>query len=119
MATGRISAIEKANYLGWQAPTSAKANLNNPERLISLLTGAWLGYRALRSSGSTTRLLASVASGALLHRGLTGHCAAYAKMGIDTARGESSPGHGVMKSNEGLHIDRSITIARPLEDVYA
>jgi uncharacterized membrane protein len=60
-------------------------------------------------------MLGAAAGAALLERGLTGHCRAYSKLGIDTAhRGLSAE-----ESGEAIETAHSITVARPKEELYA
>jgi uncharacterized membrane protein len=59
-------------------------NVGTGERIASGLAGA-----ALLANGivrpSTLNAVLAVGGGALLQRGLTGHCALYQRLGIDTA----------------------------------
>lgn len=65
-------------------------NVSDPERIASALGGALLLGAGLRR-GSLPGALLAVAGGMLVHRGLSGHCMAYAAMGVDTAAAEVRP----------------------------
>ncbi len=90
------------------APTG-KENIDQGERLISVLAGSWLLYKSLKSIGRHPFLgLQGVAAGGLmLYRGATGVCPVYKQMGKDT----SDP--------EAISIIEHITVNAPVEKVYA
>lgn len=57
------------------------------------------------------RLLAAVAGGVLVYRGVTGHCPAYEQLGVSTAPdGEASAGT--------VRVEASVTVDRPQDAVY-
>ncbi len=62
----------------------AQINLGTFERIGSTLMGMALISRAL-GRPSLGRLALAISGAALLQRGLTGHCAAYQRLGISTA----------------------------------
>jgi len=62
----------------------AQRNLGTFERIGSTLMGMALISRAL-GRPSLGRLALAISGAALLQRGLTGHCAAYQRLGISTA----------------------------------
>jgi uncharacterized membrane protein len=89
-------------------------NVGETERLLSLIGGGVLGLFGL-TRGTLTGFGLAALGGALMYRGLTGHCSAYAALGIDTA------GHGEAASipaGQGVKITRAVTINRPAEDLY-
>jgi uncharacterized membrane protein len=59
-------------------------NLGTGERIASGLAGAALLANGILRPSILNAVLA-VGGGALLQRGLTGHCALYQRLGIDTA----------------------------------
>ena len=66
----------------YQHPRSV--NVSQSERLLSTALGAVLAVTALdRSAWSRAALLGL--SGAMLYRGLSGHCHLYKRLGLDTA----------------------------------
>jgi uncharacterized membrane protein len=86
-------------------------NVAGPERVASAAAGAVLGIYGLARGGWLGLGLAGL-GGALVHRGLSGHCNVYAALSLDTAhphRPRSTSvfaGHGV-KVVESFRIDRS------------
>jgi uncharacterized membrane protein len=62
----------------------SRVNVGPNERAASTLGGALLaGFGAGR--GGLLGLLVAAAGGALVYRGMTGHCSAYAAAGVNTA----------------------------------
>lgn len=64
-------------------PAASSMNVGDTERWLSLLGGGLLALYMLRRSLGTVALLSG--AGALLYRGLKGHCPLYQTMGISTA----------------------------------
>jgi uncharacterized membrane protein len=91
-----------------------RINLSDRERWLSLVGGGLLGVFGLTRGNLPGFALACV-GGALIQRGLTGHCYAYEALGIDTAR------HGPQVSvptGHGIKLARSVTINRSAEDLF-
>ena len=86
---------------------STGINVGQSERLVSLLGGGLLTWYGL-SRRSTGGMALAILGGGLLYRGATGHCTAYATMGIDTNGEKGAP----------LHITETITIERPRGEIY-
>jgi uncharacterized membrane protein len=59
--------------------------------------------------GTPGGITLAAAGGYLLYRSLTGHCAAYAALGVTTARSAGDP----------LHVEKSLTVERPAEELYS
>jgi uncharacterized membrane protein len=74
---------------GSPMPADPPANVGNLERGLSLLGGGVLALYILRRSLGNFVLL--FGAGALLYRGLTGHCALYQTMAISTAAQDAQP----------------------------
>jgi len=68
-------------------PAAGPLNVGDTERWLSLLGGGLLALYLLRRSLGTIVLLGG--AGALLYRGLQGHCPLYQTMGLSTAAPES------------------------------
>ena len=90
--------------------TSSQLNVGNTERIASLAGGALLTYLGLRKS-SLGRLGLAATGGALLYRGLTGHCPANEQLGRNTAESNQNTGP--------IEIETNLTVDRPREEVYA
>jgi hypothetical protein len=54
-------------------------NVTVPERIVSVLAGTYLLFRALKKRN--LGIINGAAAGYLLYRGLSGHCPGYAAMG--------------------------------------
>jgi uncharacterized membrane protein len=89
-------------------------NVGEIERRLSLIGGGALAIFGL-TRGNLPGLGLAALGGALIYRGLTGHCPAYGALGIDTAH------HGQAASipaGAGIKISRSVTINRSQEDLF-
>jgi len=97
--------------------TKHAVNISQAERIVSAIGGGILAAAGIkkRSPGGVALALLG---GDLLRRGITGHCYAYEAMGVHTA----GPGQGQSTSvpyELGIRVDKSITIAKPPQEVYA
>lgn len=57
----------------------ANINVSTPERIVSVLAGAFLLFRAFKNQN--LGIINGGAAGFLLYRGLSGYCPGYAAMG--------------------------------------
>lgn len=87
-------------------------NVGSSERIISTGLGGLLVANGILR-GRLPGLLMTAIGGALLYRGLTGHCALYQQLGIDTTATE-----GERSAVKGLKIEDSVTIHRPAQELY-
>jgi uncharacterized membrane protein len=88
-------------------------NIDRNERWASVAAGTMLAVAGLRRRSPVGALIAA-SGAALIARGSTGHCPAYAR--IDALRGEvSAPG---VAAPSGVRVDESATINRPPEVLY-
>jgi uncharacterized membrane protein len=88
-------------------------NVGSSERMLSIVGGAALGLFGLarvRISG----IIFAALGGALIYRGMTGHCRAYEAMGIDRAQTLKGETHG----QRGVKIEREITVKASPEALY-
>jgi uncharacterized membrane protein len=81
-------------------PADRPVNVGDPERWLSMLGGGILALYLLRRSLGTIVLLGG--AGALLYRGLTGHCPLYQTMAISTVSQDPQPdsSHSVTEPDE-------------------
>jgi uncharacterized membrane protein len=93
--------------------TARGVNVGNAERLASLLGGAVLTLVGLGRIRITGVALAAL-GGALIYRGVKGHCKLYESLGIDRA----STLTGERRGNRGVKIEREITVAAPPDTLY-
>jgi uncharacterized membrane protein len=70
-------------------PADRSVNVGDLERWLSLLGGGMLALYSLRRSLGHFVLLSG--AGALLYRGLSGHCALYKTMGVSTVHQSTGP----------------------------
>jgi uncharacterized membrane protein len=93
----------------WLGPDNGprRVNLSRSERLASTIGGGLLALWGLRR-GSLGLILSG---GAMVYRGISGHCPVYEQLEINTAKTHETP-----VPNE---VKVAFTIARPREAVYA
>lgn len=92
-----------------------RVNLSKIERQGSVAVGGVLTALGL-GRGGIGGLLTAVAGGAVVWRGLTGHCSTYQMLGIDTAENDE-PSASKYESSAG-HIEDVITINKPAQELY-
>src|SRR5881394_3100831 len=93
-----------------------RINVGENERAVSVAAGAILALQGL-SRGSLIGLVTAGLGGMFIHRGITGHCNMYDKLGIDTAHA----GDGMEEreiSEKGIHVEQSMLINKPAEELY-
>jgi uncharacterized membrane protein len=91
------------------------ANTNQVERVASLVAGGALVAFGLKRRGWDGYLLAAIGGGLVAH-GATRHSYLYEALGVHTDR---RSGRNVSVPYEvGVRIDKSITINKPVEEVY-
>jgi uncharacterized membrane protein len=84
---------------------------------VSLAAGSILSLYGL-SRGSLAGLLVAGVGGALAYRGITGHCPAYEKLGMNTANdGGGNPEEAI--AERGIHVEQAMLINRPAEQLYS
>jgi len=92
-----------------------RMNVGQSERLASVSAGSLLALLGVRRRSIPGLLVASV-GGALVYRGVTGHCPAYAAMGADTAHeGEGEEQY----ATHGIHVEQAFLINRSPEELYS
>jgi uncharacterized membrane protein len=96
--------VERAGALG----QDGRQNVGQYERVASSLSGAALLWAGLRR-GSMGGVLTALGGAAMLYRGVTGHCPAYQRFGINTTT------EGLSR---GVEVSRAITIGRSRDEVY-
>jgi uncharacterized membrane protein len=87
--------------------TDSEVNVGDYERLASAVGGPLLALYGL-GQRSPLGLGLALVGGALMYRGVTGHCHVYQALGMNTAESAGGP----------LHVERSLTINRPTDDLY-
>ena len=102
-------------------------NVADPERVASVALGAvliGLGVRRRDAGG----MLAAIAGGLLVHRGATGHCMVYGRLGISTGDAEAvldSPRRDItgrsatVNARKAIKVEHRVRVAAPREMLYA
>jgi uncharacterized membrane protein len=91
-----------------------KQNISDLERLASIAIGA--GVIALLAARREGRATATILGGGLIARGVSGYCPISAAIGRDTNTSDTRQALGGAR---GVHVREAITIAKPLQEVYA
>ena len=89
-----------------------RRNMNDWERTLSVIVGAAVLVRAVRRRGWG----GATGGAALIARGLTGYCPVNAVVGRGRLRDDP---RRALAGSRGFRLEDSVTIARPIEDVYA
>src|SRR4051812_11877827 len=92
-------------------------NISQAERIVSAIGGGILAAAGLKKRSAAGVALA-VIGGDLLRRGITGHSFAYEAMGVRTATNGQGEESTSVPYELGVRVDKSITIARPPQEVY-
>jgi len=91
-------------------------NVGDTERWFSLLAGGGLALYGI-IKGRASGLGLTVVGGALVYRGLTGHCSGYEALGISSVRDTHTATS--VRARHGERVDESITILRSGKELYA
>jgi hypothetical protein len=93
LSTRGSSSAERQNR------SAARVNVGDAERWVSAIGGGALALYGLRRSLGGLAL--AVGGGMLLYRGVTGHCAAYQSLGMNTASDQS---YGAEEAKEATNL---------------
>ena len=96
-------------------------NISPIERKISGVAGAALVVLGIRRR-SLGGVALAVLGGVLVDRAVSGHCPAYAALGIDTSPDQEAPGGTGADPQKyfdrGIHVEQSFTINKSPEELY-
>ncbi len=115
-ATTTMTSRQEQRQVQPRGASSRAVNVGNTERLLSAIGGGVLAAYGL-TRGSGLGLVMAAAGGALVYRGISGHCDLYGALGINTSDEHHSPRASVA-AGHGVKVTDSVTIDRPLEEVY-
>ena len=90
-------------------------NVGEVERYASAIGGGALALYGL-SRGSFAGITLALVGGALIYRGVSGHCNMYEAMGVNTARDKGS--RASVAGDRGIKVEKSITIERSPEELF-
>jgi uncharacterized membrane protein len=96
-----------------QSGTPRGMNVSEPERWVSTIGGGALTVYGLSRRNWTGAILALM-GGALVYRGVTGHCSVYGALGANTR----DIGRRKVNTDRAAKVENSITINRPAEELY-
>lgn len=102
---------------GWQGEQASKppVNVGDTERAISVAAGAIAVLMGL-SRRSVPGLVCAGVGGAMIYRGVTGHCHAYSALGVDTSKDESTDPSERLE--DGIEVATAFLIDKPTEELY-
>ncbi len=111
--------------MGWSEEQASSAhssseNVGDMERMASVVLGAGLLLGGLRKRTWAGAGLSMLGAG-LLHRGISGYCAGFDALGMNTRTGEHSTnllGRRKVETARATKIRRSIEINRPPAELY-
>jgi uncharacterized membrane protein len=85
------------------------ANVNMPERILSILAGAVITYKGIKqfTNHPIIALQEAMVGGILLYRGATGVCPIYSRLGKDST------------DTQAINISERFIVNKPREEVYA
>lgn len=93
-------------------------NVAENERVISAIGGGALAVYGL-TRGSLGGLVLGLVGGALVYRGVTGHCNTYSALGISTAREGAKGSQVSVPGNKGIKVEKNVIIDRPASELYS
>ncbi len=105
-----------------QSQEAPAMNVNDNERMVSVVLGSVVALWALRRS--LRFLFMAAVGGYLVYRGYTGSCAVYRRFNYDSRdRPEKEPEQDRLTlldqpAEKGIQVERSVTVNRPLAEVY-
>jgi uncharacterized membrane protein len=108
------SSDPRLNWAGYLEPAT-EINVGEAERIASVVGGSGLALYGL-SRRTWSGLGLALLGGALVHRGVTGSCAGYKALGINTARG-NGPRDSV-SAQHGVKVEERVMILRPRDELY-
>jgi uncharacterized membrane protein len=94
--------------------TEQPVNVGMSERVVSAAAGSILTLLGLKR-GHFAGLLAAGVGGALVYRGLSGHCSVYQALDVDTHRTDDG---SERLERSGVHVSESMLIDKSPEELY-
>src|SRR5215475_2462433 len=90
-------------------------NVGDGERLISVAGGGALSIYGLKRGGFSG-LLMTIAGGAMIYRGATGHSNLYRALSVSTAKRKGL--RASVKHGAGIKVEKSVTINKPADELF-
>lgn len=98
------------------AEVRSRRNISETERWVSMGAGATMALYGLTRRSTGGLVLAGFGAW-LFQRGASGHCMTYDMLGIDTSDSATDT-RRALGGDAGAHVDESVTINRPLPELY-
>lgn len=111
-----ITSDERWENLRREYPADEAINVGRSERWVSGLAAALVAVAGWRRTRLRPLLLP--VAGGLLSRAITGRCAVNRALSRNSALGERVSPVASVRRGEGLKVEQSVTINRPVEEVY-
>lgn len=119
MAAREESLTNTSGGANTAARTNSSANVGQTERWASAIGGGALAIYGL-TRGSLGGIALALVGGALVQRGVSGHCGVYDAMNFSTAEGSARSSENVsVPGDRGTKVEKSVTINRSPEELYA
>jgi uncharacterized membrane protein len=108
--------------LAWEEERAEQdfQNVGETERTISALIGGGLLLRSLMRPSWLMGGIGALIGAVLIHRGVTGRCALYGTIGVNTADDQdtSTLGRRKVQTGRAIKIEHSISINRSPQDLF-
>jgi uncharacterized membrane protein len=102
-----------------EQPQRCGINVGADERKVSVVAGGALALLGL-SRRSLPGLALAALGGAIVYRGVSGHCHVYEALGIDTHNDDDgAPPEPSEYFEHGIHVEHAITIDKPRHELFA
>jgi len=115
MATAQMTAERQRIRESAETTSRPSVNVGEAERWFSLLGGGVLALEGMRR-GTLTGAGLAIAGGALVYRGVTGHCSMYSALGMHTSQPTGEKAR--VPTGQGVKVVRAVTIDRPANQLY-
>jgi uncharacterized membrane protein len=96
---------------------TSNVNVSLGERYLSIMSGLTLIWRGIKRR-DLRGVWMMMTGGYMLMRGINGHCMLYQALKINRAV-ETNPQAVSVPHQQGTHIESSVTVHRPVEEVYS
>ncbi|HEX3560586.1 MAG TPA: SRPBCC family protein [Pyrinomonadaceae bacterium] len=106
--------------IGEGVQAGVSVNVGEVERWASAIGGGALALYGL-TRGSLGGIALALVGGALVQRGVTGHCNLYDAIGYNSAEGDSlrNSENVSVPAGRGIKVEKSVTINRPPGELYS
>jgi uncharacterized membrane protein len=99
-----------------EARVRSGRNISDFEKWMSVAAGTGLAIYGLTRARKHGWMLTAL-GGALVERGMTGHCRVYEALNLNTA-GTGADTRRALGGSGGVTVEESVTIHRPVEELY-